>query len=285
MKLRRLTIALSMVGASSVGLVGCGGSSNNYPEIVTRDGRAVDGFLSNAYVCVDVNRNRVCDSGEPSDTTDSGGNYSIQTGNTSAPLVLESLADTFDVTNNEAIGTGLFLTAPNDATVLSPLTTLAQIRSELSGESYSASETAVIGSLGLSGTVTNLSNYDYISQQASSTQSIVTAAQKAANTARVLARSIKSNLAVLTADTTTSQTFDNAASVYGLITTSTVENIANTVNSNIDNSITPDIDAIVTNNTVSSTDLVNLATTIEQAAQADVTVDTSGVSGSGGGSI
>ena len=97
MNLRRLTLAFSLVGASSLGLFGCGGSSNDFPEILTLEGRAIDGYLSNAYVCVDLNRNRICDSGEPSDTTDSVGNFSIQSPDSDAPLILESLADTFDV--------------------------------------------------------------------------------------------------------------------------------------------------------------------------------------------
>lgn len=40
-------------------------------------GKAIDGYLVGAKVCLDVNSNNVCDGGEPSTTTDENGNYGL----------------------------------------------------------------------------------------------------------------------------------------------------------------------------------------------------------------
>lgn len=282
MNLRRLTLAFSLVGASSLGLFGCGGSSNDFPEILTLEGRAIDGYLSNAYVCVDLNRNRICDSGEPSDTTDSVGNFSIQSPDSDAPLILESLADTFDVNEEELVGEGLFLTAPNNSATLTPLTTLAQIRSELAGESYSDAENAVIEDLGLTGSVTNLGNFDYIAQQETST-----AARKAANSASAVAKIIRENAVQLGSGG--DQKSKRGGAVFSLMVNSgqpntPLQSVATTVNTAIDADEEPPIDDIVEDNTPDIDDLEDLVEDIEEAEDDDDVIEP-GTGGTGGGSV
>lgn len=86
---------------------------------VTLSGRAVDGYISDATVFRDANGNGVLDEGEVSTTTDLNGNFSLTGG--SGPLVMFGGVD---------ISTGLpfsgTMSAPADATVISPLTTLVQ---------------------------------------------------------------------------------------------------------------------------------------------------------------
>ena len=289
MKLRRLTIALSMVGASTLGLVGCGGSSNDYPEIITLEGRAIDGYLSDATVCVDTNRNRVCDQGEPSAQTDGAGNYSIQSSDITSPLVLQSTANTFDITENAAVGEGLFLTAPQSSRTLTPLTTLAQIRSEVGKISYANAQAEIVTQLNLGVSSLDLTNYDYVAARESTNAAEATAARKALGTATAVANIIKANIATLASSSTSvSQKSQIGTAVYSLISSSTtppIQNIVTAVNNAIDSSTDPDITTIVNTNTPTQSDLTSLADTVEEAdTEEDVAVDTSGSSGSGGGS-
>lgn len=66
-------------------LLGCGGgggASSNIPESVVDTssqikGVVVDGYLVGAKVCLDLNTNWVCDSGEPSAVSSAGGQYTL----------------------------------------------------------------------------------------------------------------------------------------------------------------------------------------------------------------
>jgi hypothetical protein len=70
-------------------LTGCGGGgggssspteNNSNPTISvqkTISGQAIDGYISGATVCLDINSNDLCDIGEPSTTTDSNGSFSF----------------------------------------------------------------------------------------------------------------------------------------------------------------------------------------------------------------
>ncbi|MDX1695377.1 MAG: hypothetical protein R3208_16565 [Ketobacteraceae bacterium] len=287
MNLRRLAIALSIVGASTLGLTGCGGSSNDYPEIVSLEGTAIDGYLANAKVCVDSNRNRQCDQGEDFAMTDGNGDFEIETADNTSPLVLESTASTVDISDTppSAVGEGLFLTAPNGSANITPLTTLAQIRSEVTGESYAASQTQVISDLGITG-VTSLADFDYIEAQSSDDAATVTNATKAAATAAAVARVIKTNNQALAASTTSTSAIRSAV-VFSLMVSTTgntpLRSIATAVNTAIDASSTPDTDAIADANTPNSSDVEDLGDTIEQAEDSGGTVDTSG--STGGGSV
>jgi len=62
---------------------GSGGTSENTntttPIIKTISGVAVDGYLLNAKICLDINENDYCDNNEPSTTTSNDGKYSFET--------------------------------------------------------------------------------------------------------------------------------------------------------------------------------------------------------------
>lgn len=189
MKLRQLTIALSMVGASSVGLVGCGGSSNSYNEIVTYEGVAIDGYLANAMVCADDNGNKQCDAGEDYALTDGEGNFELTTAST-APLVLVPTDNTTDITTGQTFSAGeFFLTAPSGAETITPLTTLAQVQSEVEGVSYAAAQADVVDSLGLP-EGTDLEDFDYVAEQQAGSD----AAAEIHVVAQMIRESIQDNL-------------------------------------------------------------------------------------------
>lgn len=82
----------SLCVSLSAALAACGGSGNgpstptsgsSTPSTPTPTnsqqltGKAIDGYLAGAAVCLDLNNNGVCDTGEPSVTTDASGNFAL----------------------------------------------------------------------------------------------------------------------------------------------------------------------------------------------------------------
>ncbi len=125
---------------AAAALVACGGGGGG--GSVTIGGLAIDGYLSNAKVCLDLNLNFKCDVGEPSAMTDDKGAYAINyTGGDAAGLVVitETTKDTKDSDDNgltfEAANRSPFvLAAPvpvgatNDVKI-TPLTTVVTTNS------------------------------------------------------------------------------------------------------------------------------------------------------------
>lgn len=65
-------------GGGSGSETSAGGNTNNPPPPqAALTGKAMDGYLARAVICLDLNHNSQCDSGEPSTTTDDQGNYSL----------------------------------------------------------------------------------------------------------------------------------------------------------------------------------------------------------------
>ncbi len=119
----------------------------------TLSGAVIDGPIAGATVCVDLNKNGVCDSGEPVSTaTDAQGKYTI-TGLTASqttdfPLVATVPATATD--SGTAVGTAYTLTAPaGTSAVITPITTLVQA-GIAQGLTEAASETAVAAQLQVS---------------------------------------------------------------------------------------------------------------------------------------
>lgn len=95
-------------------------------------GKAADGYLAGARVCLDLNTNNACDDGEPSTTTAAGGAYTLE-GVTqeqidSSPIVVEIIVgETIDEDEpGVAIEKTYTLTAPAGSAFVSPLTTMVQ---------------------------------------------------------------------------------------------------------------------------------------------------------------
>ena len=111
-------------------LTSCGGSGGGSDTSNTVSGAAIDGYLYLATVCLDLNDNLKCDAGEPTTTTDIGGNYNL-TGATSAQLkahsilVVATAGITIDASNPGTPVVGNFtMTAPPGFSVVTPITTL-----------------------------------------------------------------------------------------------------------------------------------------------------------------
>jgi hypothetical protein len=67
-----------MVGCDGGGGSGNAGNNGNI-TINSVSGVVIDGYLEGAEVCLDLNRNRVCDAGEPTATTDANGRFVLNT--------------------------------------------------------------------------------------------------------------------------------------------------------------------------------------------------------------
>jgi hypothetical protein len=134
---------LSLLSASVIStllLAGCSGSdsasttSSTAPTPLTFTGTAADGYLKNAKVCLDKNRNGKCDGNttDPETTTGNGGVYSLsdvtQVDMDTYPIIVEVNSNTIDEDNNQTVGGSYTLSArAGQYAFVSPLTTLVNI--------------------------------------------------------------------------------------------------------------------------------------------------------------
>jgi len=142
--------------------------------------RALDGYLKNATVFVDVNGDGIQNPGEASTITDAYGRFELP--NTKGTLVVSGGTDLS--TGKPFIGT---LKAPEGSKVLTPLTTLQQGFVDI-GQTPEQAEQSIAKAFGLELSKIDLLNYDPIeeivkSTQTPSTQS--TATKVMANSAQI----------------------------------------------------------------------------------------------------
>lgn len=162
---------IALCSALVFGFTGCGGggggssssdnpSNNDTPSVITKNisGTAVDGYISGATVCLDINSNDTCDSDEPSTITASDGTYSLDVEVTGTyPIIMLGGTDTATNETFEGILKEIVELEANTTTVsalITPLTTIAteiyqeQKQSNLSTTPIQAKQT-VATNLGL----------------------------------------------------------------------------------------------------------------------------------------
>lgn len=229
MKLRQLTLALSLVGATSVGLVGCGGSSNDYPEILSIEGTAINHYLQNAIACVDTNGDKSCSGEDNSTRTDLSGAFDIRTTDGNSPIIVEVVGGETAKSETKGVlgsieSTDVTLTAPAGSAVVTPITTLLQAEIE---RGTANAESALAVRLGLSAD-TDINTYDPLELGDTTTESIFDALSVAIR--RVTAEGVaaagnketgyEAGLLLLLEDgaTTTSTTLDDLVAAPGSFT-------------------------------------------------------------------
>ena len=111
-------------------MISCGGSNSDQ---TSSQGFAIDGYLSNAVVFLDLNENGFLDEDEPSTLTDENGNYSILASNADLnkfPIVVQAIAgSTVDLDEPDVeISNSYNLSAPPGKTIISPITTLVHAK-------------------------------------------------------------------------------------------------------------------------------------------------------------
>lgn len=74
---RRWAVPSALVLAS-LALVGCGGGSGS-SQVSLLSGNVIDGYIEGAEVCLDLNNNQTCDTGEPKAITGKDGGYKLET--------------------------------------------------------------------------------------------------------------------------------------------------------------------------------------------------------------
>ena len=140
-------------------LAACGGGGDSSTPAATPQatpnltGKAIDGYLVGATVCVDVNGNGACDAGEPSAKTDGSGNFGLVTnGNVVGKRLLVMVdANTKDLSRpNYTFPASFTLSTEIDGATsqhVTPLTTMVQALVD-AGQSRAAAERSVVALLG-----------------------------------------------------------------------------------------------------------------------------------------
>ncbi|WP_117235029.1 hypothetical protein [Vibrio maerlii] len=138
MKANKIAVALGLVG--TIGLYGCGDSGGGSSGSVVDDGaaqtytvKAIDGYLQNAKVWLDINRNFLLDDGEPTTTSGEGGVAKLDVSGIAEPeqypVVVQAIAgQTVDEDEPDApITSGFMMSAPAGEDAVTPLSTLVHI--------------------------------------------------------------------------------------------------------------------------------------------------------------
>jgi len=133
---------LALAGGCSSGGGGGGSDSSDTSEF---SGVAFDGYLAGATICADINRNKSCDSGEPTTTTGAGGVWSLAltAEQAAVPIVLQANENTIDEDTDEVVDPNLTYSAPAGSSVINAITTIIQNKVEeaLATDSSAASKT------------------------------------------------------------------------------------------------------------------------------------------------
>jgi sugar lactone lactonase YvrE len=156
-------------------LTACGGggdgssattSGNSVLSGVTSfSGVAIDGYLSNAFVFLDLNNSGTFDAGEPNTYTDTKGNYTLQATQiqmSHSSVVIQAIAGkTVDLDSNTPVSKSYTLTAPNGVySVVSPLTSMVVAQMKLNPSSTAdQAQKDVANSFGISNPSDISSNY------------------------------------------------------------------------------------------------------------------------------
>ena len=206
--LKRPTLfALTTLASAILTACGGGGSGGNEAPKTTLSGTVADGYLKGAAVCLDINGNGVCDSGEPSTVTTDGGKYTlsgITAGDeTKYPVLVSVPATAIDSDNpTGTVGKAYFLSSPaGKGSFVSPLTTLVQ-QKVAAGASIDTAESTVKALLSITDTTVSLFS-DYVAAQGTAVQTDTTSAghyARAHEAAKVVATSLQAGYDALKSD-------------------------------------------------------------------------------------
>jgi len=210
------TVALSLSTALLLGITGCSDSSDDSssggttPPATSYSGIAIDGILMDSQVCIDENRNGICNSGETTVQTDVDGKFAFPDGSPTGPLILsggydKSLTDglNLDGTPKYKMFEGV-LKAPEGSSVVTPLTSAIQsVMDNNSSVSAADAEATVKTAMGLDDLTVDLTEFDPYNGIDSNNTTDVAAAQK------ILAKQTQLQVLVHTAAVTIAGADDN----------------------------------------------------------------------------
>jgi hypothetical protein len=191
---------------------------------ITVSGKVIDGYISGALVCADLNKNGKCDKTEPSTTSDSAGNYTLSLPPSVPNMHLIAVINASTSKDQDDGGSTIFsaggksytLLAPaptsdSSNTHITPLTTLVSGLMATSGLSAQAAQSQVLVNFSQPPTLPLL-NYDFTvsGSNPGSTQS-----QKLA---KIIVSAIASAQNTLTSSSSYTQSADSDQAGYTAIT-------------------------------------------------------------------
>jgi len=137
-------------------LQACGGGGGGSGSTTsTLSGAGMDGYITGATICLDLNNNGLCDTSEPTATTGANGSYSLTyptgTNLNNLNIIAQVPVGAIDSDNpGTPISTAFKLLAPaTQPLVVSPLTTLVSQYAAANGVSAQAAATQIVTALGL----------------------------------------------------------------------------------------------------------------------------------------
>lgn len=172
-------VTLTFIASCGGGGGGGGSPSASGPSTTSISGVALDGYLYNASVFLDLNGNGQFDAGEPSATTNSSGGYTLNATqdqlNSHSVVVFAQAGVTIDQdTPNTPISSAMTLIAPAGApTVVSPITTHVAAKMA-SGLTLDQAKAATQSELGISASEV-LSDFLSVSGSGSDVHKVATA--------------------------------------------------------------------------------------------------------------
>jgi uncharacterized protein YkwD len=132
--------------------IGCGSSSDsdNPTNQIDISGTAVDGYIKDAKVCIDINNNNLCDSSEPSTNTDTNGKFTFTNLDISLDGKQILMIGGVDTATNTVFNGILKNTIDITKNInITPLTTLVQDLVSSSNQDLSSAKQSIAQSLNL----------------------------------------------------------------------------------------------------------------------------------------
>ena len=219
-------LAALVLGLSTLLMTGCGGGGGGgggsaTPNSATMTGAVLDGYITGATVCLDVNGNGKCDAGEPTTVTTANGAYSFNypgaTNIANLNVIVNVPAGAIDSDHpNTPIAAPYQMSAPASNSIsVTPLTTL--VAAAMAANSSLTPETAatqVSTALGLPPTVNLFQNYVAAGNTAlqNVAQVVNVVVQNTASSPSSPASSASLNAVLATAKTYTTQAYAASSS-------------------------------------------------------------------------